>query len=77
MPLCFHADDAFRAAKRMAEEEGKTLREVIETALRLHLSGPSPQSNYKLQWRNEKGGLKPGARLDVRDGLLDLMEGRR
>lgn len=69
-------DEVFRAAKRRAADEGKTLREVIETALRLHLSGPSPLSDYKLEWRTEKGRLQPGVRLDDRDALFDLMEGR-
>lgn len=69
-------DEVFRAAKRRAADEGKSFREVIETALRLHLSGHPAPSDYKLQWRTEKGKLQPGVRLDDRDALFDLMEGR-
>jgi hypothetical protein len=71
-------DELLRAAKRRAADEGTTLREIIERALRtqLELRGRPPKK-YTLRWRTEKGRLLPGVRLDDRDLLFDVMEGRR
>jgi hypothetical protein len=49
---------------------------VVETALRLYLAGRTRRANYKLRWRTEQGRLLPGVRLDDRDALFELMEGR-
>ncbi len=70
-------DRLFRAAKRRAAEEGVTLRRVIEDALRGYLAGPKAASGYRLSWRAERGRVLPGVRLDDRDALFDLMDGRR
>ena len=69
-------DQLLRAAKQRAANEGIPLRRVIESALRTYLEGPSRRRGYKLQWRTERGRLQPGVRLDDRDALFDLMEGR-
>lgn len=69
-------DQILRAAKQRAANEGIPLRRVIESALRTYLEGPSMRKGYKLQWRTERGRLQPGVRLDDRDALFDLMEGR-
>ena len=69
-------DQLLRAAKQRAANEGIPLRRVIESALRTYLEGPSRRRGYKLQWRTEGGRLQPGVRLDDRDALFDLMEGR-
>lgn len=69
-------DELLRAVKRKAATEQITLREVVERALRTYLgrSGTSPR--YVLTWRTERGRLQPGVKLDDRDALFDLMEGR-
>lgn len=83
MPLCVRTtidlnDELLRQAKRRAADEGVTLREVLERALRSHLAQrPGGKKKYRLRWRTERGALQPGVRLDDRDQLLELMEGRR
>lgn len=70
-------DELLREAKKKAARDGTTLRDVVEAALRAHLGGRSPNKRYKLQWRTERGRLRPNVRLDDRDALFDLMEGRQ
>ena len=71
-------DRLLRDAKRRAAEEGTTLRRVMEKALRAYLHQRSAKGgDYELRWRTECGRLQPGVRLDDRDALFDLMEGRR
>lgn len=70
-------DTLLRKAKERAAREGKPLRAIIEEALRALIHGqPSGGSSFKLQWRTEKGRLQAGVRLDDRQSLFDLMEGR-
>ncbi len=70
-------DQLLRDAKRRAAQEGTTLRRLIEKAVRGYLRPRSSQrGDYKLRWRTECGRLQPGVRLDDRDALFDLMEGR-
>lgn len=71
------SDEVLRQAKRRAADEGVSLREVLETALRCYLAGGRRQGGYRLQWRPERGRLRPGVDLDDRDALFDLMGGRR
>ncbi len=72
-------DDLLRRAKRRAADDGTTLRAIIEQALRTHLAarGAAPRGRYVLRWRTERGVLQAGVRLDDRDALFDLMDGRR
>ena len=69
-------DELFRAAKRRAAEEGLPLRRVVEAALRSFLGKPNKREKYTLQWSTERGRLQPGVRLEDRDALFDLMDGR-
>ena len=69
-------DELFRTAKRQAASERITLRQLIERALRAHLGSSRRASRYTLSGRTEKGRLQPGVRLDDRDALFDLMDGR-
>ncbi len=71
------SDALFREAKKRAAEQGSPLREVVEAALRAHLTRRRAAKGYRLRWRAERGRLRPGVRLDDRDALFDLMEGRR
>ena len=70
-------DELLRRAKKRAADEGSALRQVIEAALRLYLSERPLSKRYKLHWRTERGRIQAGVRLDDRDALFDLMEGRR
>jgi len=70
-------DEVLRQAKKRAADEGTPLRLVVETALRFYLTKRSRSSGYKLLWRTESGRLMPGVRLDDRDALFDIMEGRK
>jgi hypothetical protein len=70
------SDELFRRAKRRAADEGATLRAVVETALTLYLTKGSKKTPYRLRWRTESGRMLPGVRLDDRDVLFDLMDGR-
>lgn len=67
------AEDLLRQAKRRAADEGVPLRRVVESALSLYLAKPC-QARYTLQWRTEKGRLRPGVCLDDRKSLLDFMD---
>ncbi len=69
-------DELLKEAKRQAADRGVTLRSLFERALRAHLDRPARGGGFRLKWRTEKGRLQPGARLDDRDALFDLMEGR-
>jgi hypothetical protein len=69
-------DRLFRDAKRRAADQGTTLRQVIEDALRSYLGTSRPSAAYRLRWRTERGRVLPGVRLDDRDALFDLMDGR-
>ena len=69
-------DELFRRAKRRAVNEGSTFRQVVETALALYLCEGSRKAPYRLRWRTESGRMLPGVRLDDREALFDLMDGR-
>ncbi|MBI3184880.1 MAG: ribbon-helix-helix protein, CopG family [Myxococcales bacterium] len=72
-------DELMRKLKRRAADEGLTLRAVIERALRAHLEQRvPPRKKYRLSWRTEGGGLRPGVSVaDFEHGsrLRDLMDG--
>lgn len=70
-------DELLRAAKRRAAQERRTLRDIVEAALRTYLGKPGARRGYRLRWRPEHGRLQPGVHLEDRDALWDLMEGRR
>lgn len=69
-------DTVLLAAKKRAAEEKTTLKAVVEAALRAHLSSKPARSDYRVQWRPEKGELMPGVDFTDRDALFDLLDGR-
>ena len=69
------SDELFRQAKKRAADEGVPFREVVEAALRGHLSKKARRTGYRLQWRADRGRLRAGVNLDDRDALTDLMDG--
>lgn len=55
------ADDVLARAKRQARREGKTLREVVDEALRQRLAQTSARPAFRLRKHPFKGeGLQPG-----------------
>jgi hypothetical protein len=70
------SDEIFRQLKRKAADEGATVRQLVENALRIYLAKPKPRKGYRLHWRSERGRILPGVRLDDRDALFDIMDGR-
>jgi hypothetical protein len=70
------SNELLRQAKKRAADEEAPLRKVIEEALRFYLGSRPKNKRYKLKWRTEKGRILPRVRLDDRDALFDLMEGR-
>jgi hypothetical protein len=71
------SDELFRLLKRKAADDGTPLRQVVESALRVYLGKQTRRKGYQLSWNNERGRILPGVRLDDRDALFDLMDGRR
>jgi len=70
------SDELLRTAKKRAANEGKPLRQVVEAALRIYLGRRPYSTSYRLKWRTERGRVQPGVRLDDREALFDLMDGR-
>jgi len=70
------SDELLRTAKKRAAHEGKPLRQVVEAALRIYLGRRPYSTSYRLKWRSESGRVQPGVRLDDREALFDLMDGR-
>jgi hypothetical protein len=70
------SEELLRQAKKRAADERAPLRAVIEAALRFYLGKRPKNKRYVLKWRTEKGHMLPGVRLDDRDALINLMEGR-
>src|SRR5215510_150051 len=71
------SDELCRQLKRKAADEGVTIRQVVESALRVYLGTQTRRKGYELKWKTERGRILPGVRLDDRDALFDLMDGRR
>jgi hypothetical protein len=70
-------DRLLREAKKYAAEQGTTLRDVVENALRVHLSRPTSRTEYAVKWRTERGRLLPGVQIEDRDSLFDVLDGRK
>ncbi len=69
-------DTLFRELKQEAARRGITLRELLRQFLRKELAAPKRPVNYRFHWKTHRGHLQPGVRLDDRESLFDLMEGR-
>ena len=70
------ADEILRVARKRAADERIALRQLVEAALRSYLFGRRKPSGYRLRWATERGRLRAGVRLDDREALFDLMDGR-
>lgn len=70
-------EDIFKRLRQEAADTGTTLKEIVNSLLRRALGrGPKRKKSFRLNWKVCRGRLKPGVRLDDRDSLYDLMEGR-
>jgi len=70
-------DRLFRDLKRQAAERGTTLRELVNELLRSALSRPGQRRKYQFNWKVQPlGTIQPGVRLNDRQSLFDLMDGR-
>jgi hypothetical protein len=81
MRLCIRttlevSDEIYRQLKRKAADEGATVRQVVENALRIYLDKPKARKRYQLHWRPERGRILPGVRLDDRDARFEIIDGR-
>jgi len=70
-------DLVLRRAKKLAAEEGKTLTQIVEEALRERLAPRTPSGKkFKLRLLTKKGRTIPGTNLADRDLLYERMEDR-
>ena len=68
------ADDVLTRAKRQARQEGKTLREVVERALRQQLAAPDAHGSFRLKRHAFKGkGRHPGVEEGDWNTVRDLV----
>ena len=71
-------DRLMKDLKRRAAETGRTLTEVIESAVRESLEREStPARGYRLRMVTVRGVAPPAVDITDRDALLDFMEDRR
>ena len=67
------ADDLLEKARRQAKRENKTLREVVEEALRRHI-GAKPSGPFRLKRHSFKGkGLQPAIAEGQWETVRDLI----
>ena len=70
------ADDLLERAKRQAQRENKTLKEVVEEALRRQLAVSTPRKSFKYRPHTVKGnGLQPGIAEGDWEKIRDLIYG--
>ena len=72
-------DDIMKSCRRYAADQGRPLKDVIDEALRLGLDAlrGSRRTTTGFELKVTTGrGLQPGVRLDDRDALFALMDGR-
>lgn len=70
-------DELMRAAKRRAQQTGRTLTQLLEDCLRNELRQPTRASRVSEPLPTYGGqGLRPGVDLTDSSALDDLMDGR-
>jgi hypothetical protein len=70
-------DKLLALAKKQALEKGTSLRNVIESALRMALMKPKKEpTRFRLKWKTIRGKRVPGVDISDRDALYERMEGR-
>jgi plasmid stability protein len=71
-------DDVLKRARQKAARENRSLREVINEALRqgLTLGDRRKGTRYAFRLKTVAGPVMPGVDLHDRDKLFDLLDGR-
>ena len=70
-------DPLFRQLKIEAARRGESLRKVVNECLRRGLAAPQKRKTYVFRWKTgPRGRIQPGVRLNDRESLFDLMDGR-
>lgn len=70
-------DELMRAAKRRAQETGRSLTQLLEDSLRAELRQPARARRVSEPLQTYGGdGLRPGVDLSDSSALEDLMSGR-
>lgn len=69
-------DSLFPQLKQEAARRGTTLRKLVNDLLRRALAGTQRPAKYRFHWKTHRGRVLPGVRLNDRESLFDLMEGR-
>ena len=69
-------DSLLRLLKKKAAEEGRTLQDVANEALRRGLTQRMSRSGYSLTLQGWEAAEQPGVDILDRDKLFDLMDGR-
>ena len=69
-------DPLMRLLKKKAAEEGRTLQEVANEALRRGLVRTPVPTGFKLKLKGWEAAEQPGVDILDRDKLFDLMNGR-
>ena len=71
-------DPLFRRLKVEAARRGESLKNVVNECLRRGLAAhPEKKKKYVFHWKTDPPGeILPGVRLDDRESLFDLMDGR-
>lgn len=69
-------DDVLKAARRLAGQQGRPLKDVINEALRqgLALGEARRRPPFRFRLKTVAGRLLPGVDLADRDKLFDLMD---
>jgi Arc/MetJ family transcription regulator len=68
------ADDVLVRARRQARRDGKTLRDVVEQALRQQLAAPDGHGDFRLKRHAFKGkGRQPGGAEGDWPSVRDLI----
>jgi hypothetical protein len=70
-------EQLFRELKEEAARRGTTLRQLLHEYLRKAKAAPGRRTKYRFRWKTDpRGQIQPGVRLNDRESLFDLMEGR-
>ena len=69
-------DELARAAEEQAQRSGKTLNEILESALHDAFLEPERMNSRKLHWVIVKGEAPPDFDVSDRNALFDRMEER-
>ena len=70
-------DRLYRELKQEAAKRGLKFRELVHEYLRRARAVPAKQPRYRFRWKTDPPGrIQPGVRLNDRESLFDLMDGR-